>query len=154
MLSFLRRASFVVFALLFALMAVPAEAGLKPTPTPAPEVVSETPWQDAITNQIQAFRDHDAPVAFSYAGAAFQVNFPSAEDFFIAIINGGYAPIMESKSHSFGKYQMIGEVGVIQEVRFTGNDQAIYGAIYQMTKEPEGWRVQGVQMFKEAGVAI
>jgi hypothetical protein len=114
----------------------------------------ETPWQETITGQIQAFRDQDAPVAFSYAGASFQAAFPSAEAFFTAIVTSGYAPIMQSVSHSFGGYRLIGPVGVVQEVRFVGEDQELYGAIYQLTEEDAGWRVQGVQLFRQAGVAI
>ena len=115
---------------------------------------SETPWQDVITGQIQAFRDHDAPGAFSFAGAGFQASFPSAEAFFNTIIGSGYAPIMESVSHTFGRFEMLAAKAVVQEVRFVGPGQELYGAVYQLTEEAAGWRVQGVQMFKEPGVAI
>ena len=40
------------------------------------------PWQSVITSQIEAFRAKDAPGAFQYAGAGFQVAFPTAEAFF------------------------------------------------------------------------
>ena len=123
-------------------------------PAAAQETDGGAPWQSVITAQIQAFRDHDAPAAFSYAGQGFQIAFDNAEIFFEAIINSGYAPIMESVSHSFGAFQMLGESGVIQEVRFVGKDQELYGAMYQLTEEDEGWRVQGVQLFRQPGVAI
>jgi len=132
-------------------------ASLRAEDVVAPELAPEvtvTPWQEVISGQIQAFRDHDAPVAFSYAGAGFQVTYPTAEAFFEAIVTSGYAPIMDSKSHSFGPYEMVGDIGVVQEVRFTGLDQSLYRAVYQLTEEPEGWRVQGVQLIKEAGIAI
>lgn len=116
--------------------------------------VAEAPWQEVITSQIQAFRDHDAPEAFSYAGAGFQVSFPSAEAFFNAIVTSGYAPIMESTSHSFGPYQLLSETVVVQEVKLVGKSQELYGAIYQLAKEERGWRVQGVQLFKQPGIAI
>ena len=101
----------------------------------APDAV-ETPWQDVISSQIQAFRDRDAPGAFN------------------TIMGSGYSPIMESTSHSFGEFQMVGTNGVIQEVRFIGGNQELYGALYQLTEEQGGWRVQGVQLFREQGVAI
>jgi hypothetical protein len=118
------------------------------------DAASARPWQDVISGQIQAFRDHDAPAAFSYAGSVFHVTFPSAEMFFNAIMRSGYAPIMESTSHSFGEHRMLGERGVIQEVRLIGKDQERYGAIYQLTEEEAGWRVQGVQLFKQPGLAV
>ncbi len=158
-LQLLRTFLCMLVVLLAAVWAVAVGAQGTATPAPAPEVsatpeVSAAPWQAVITSQIQAFRDHDAPVAFSYAGAGFQVSYPSAQAFFDAIITSGYAPIMESKSHSFGAYEMVGDKGVVQEVRFTGLDQSLYRAVYQLTEEETGWRVQGVQLIKEAGVAI
>jgi hypothetical protein len=129
------------------------EATNPPAEMMAPETI-EAPWQDVISSQIQAFRDHDAPAAFSYAGAGFQTSFPNAETFFNAIVTSGYAPIMDSVSHSFGAFQMVGQIGVIQEVKLVGRDQAIYEAIYQLTEEPVGWRVQGVQLVKQQGIAI
>ena len=121
--------------------------------TPAPDVV-ETPWQDVISSQIQAFRDRDAPGAFMYAGASFHVQFPDAETFFNTIMGSGYSPIMDSMSHSFGEFRMIGTDGVIQEVRLIGVNQELFGALYQLTEEQGGWRVQGVQLYREQGVAI
>lgn len=126
------------------------------TPLRAQDAVTTTatPWQDVITSQIQAFRDHDAPAAFSYAGIAFQASFPNAETFFVAIIRSGYAPIMESRSHSFGEFKLIGDMGVVQQVRFIGNNQQLYEAVYQLTEESGGWRVQGVHLMQPIGVAI
>jgi hypothetical protein len=152
--SFLRRSILTLLALVAFGVAAPLRAQeLAPSPD-VPPTVSTAPWQDVISGQIQAFRDHDAPVAFSYAGAGFQVTYPSAEAFFAAIVTSGYAPIMESKSHSFGAFEMLGETGVVQEVKFTGLDQSLHRAVYQLTEEPAGWRVQGVQLVREAGIAI
>ncbi len=118
------------------------------------EDAGAAPWQDVISSQIQAFRDHDAPAAFSYAGVAFQATFPNAETFFIAIIQSGYSPIMESRSHSFGSFRLIGDTGVMQHVKLVGNDLKLYEAVYQLAREPGGWRVQGVQLMQPSGVAI
>jgi hypothetical protein len=136
---------------LLGLMALSTPALSQDEMVPAPV---ETPWQDVITSQIQAFRDHDAPGAFMYAGAGFQVSFPSAEAFFNAIVTSGYAPIMESVSHSFGEFEMLGATGVVQEVKLVGKDQELYGALYQLTEEEAGWRVQAVQLYRQEGVAI
>ena len=120
----------------------------------AKEAAALEPWQAVITSQIEAFRTKDAAAAFSYAGAGFQVAFPSPEAFFVAIVSSGYAPIMESRSHSFGKFQKLGDKAVAQEVKFVGTDQSLYAAIYMLAEEANGWRVQGVQLTKEAGVGI
>lgn len=119
----------------------------------APTATAE-PWQSVITNQIEAFRAKDAPGAFQWAGAGFQVAFPSPEAFFAAIVGSGYAPIMESRSHSFGKFQKLGDKSVLQEVKLLGNDQGLYEAFYVLAEEANGWRVQGVQLAKQPGVGI
>lgn len=120
----------------------------------APSVVALEPWQGVITSQIEAFRAKDAPGAFQYAGSGFQRVFSSAQVFFDTIISAGYAPIMESRSHSFGRFMMFGDKAVLQEVRLVGNDQTLYEAFYQLTEEADGWRVQGVQLLKRSGVGI
>lgn len=112
------------------------------------------PWQDVITSQVQAFRDHDAPAALSFAGQGFQTRFKSAEEFFVTIMGSGYAPIMQSRSHSFGPFQKIDDKTVAQQVRFSGADQRLYEAIYVLVEEQAGWRVQGVQLAKTAAVGI
>jgi len=114
----------------------------------------EAAWQAVISSQIQAFREHDAPEAFSHAGLVFQVTFPNAETFFVAIIQSGYAPIMESSSHSFGAFHALGADGVMQRVSFVGNDQSLYDAVYELTEEAGHWRVQGVRLMQPRGVAI
>jgi hypothetical protein len=141
-----RRLVLVVFAVFgLAIAALPAAAQSDP---------SETPWQLVITHQIQAFRDQDAPAAFSDAGLMFQAAFPTAEAFFVAIITGGYSPIMESTSHSFGEYRRTDDLGVVQVVRLVGKSQELYEAWYQLREEEGAWRVQGVVLQKAAGVGV
>lgn len=114
----------------------------------------ETPWRDSISGQIEAFRKADAPAAFSYASAPFKVRFPTAEEFFLAIVGSGYGPIMNSRSHSFGGFTLLEDSSVLQEVSFVANDQSLYGAVYQLREEAEGWRVMGVQLTKQPGIGI
>lgn len=114
----------------------------------------ETEWQAVISGQIQAFRDHNAPVAFSYAAAPFQTGFPSPESFFVAIIGSGYAPIMDSRSHSFGAFHMLTPEAVIQIVKLVDKDQRLFEAAYQMVHEEAGWRVSGVQLTKTPGIGV
>ncbi len=140
-----------VAAMLAALLLLGATAFAE---EPAAPAVTGEPWQSVITSQIEAFRMKDAAGAFQWAGAGFQVAFPSPEAFFSAIVGSGYAPIMESRSHSFGQFQKVGDKAVVQEVKFVGNDQGLYEAFYMLAEETNGWRVQGVQLAKQAGVGI
>jgi hypothetical protein len=111
-------------------------------------------WQMVISAQIEAFREHDAPTALSYASEAFHKQFADPDAFFAAIISSGYSPIMESLSESFGAFELQGETEVLQEVRLTGTDQTVYEAIYELTHEAAGWRVHGVQLIKTKAIGI
>lgn len=127
------------------LLIVPAQAQDKPP---------EAAWQDVITGQIEAFREHDSPAALSFAGATFKASFTDPEQFYIAIANMGYSPIMTSRGHTFGPYEMVEAGVVLQRVTLTGNDQSLYDAIYQLNLEPDGWRVGGVQLVKTPGMGV
>ena len=115
---------------------------------------SATEWQAVIASQIQAFRNHDAPGALSFAGEEFHKAYADPKDFFIAIISSGYSPIMESQSQTFGDFQMIGTDKVLQEVKLTGTDHETFEAIYQLSKEAGGWRVHGVQLMRTPGLGV
>lgn len=136
--------------IILALLAVPALAQSDPSAAPDP---SAADWQQVIQAQVQAFRDHDAAAAFSYSAAQFHTQFKDPEDFFLAIVNAGYAPMMESQSESFGPYEQPTPDTVLQDVKFVGQDQNFYEAIYQLTKEAGGWRIVAVQLGKAPGSA-
>ncbi len=130
-----------------AALALPVKAQEAPTP-------QADAWQMVITGQVQAFRDRDAPVALSFAGQGFQTAFASPEAFFVSIMASGYSPIMESRSHSFGDFQLMEPKRVAQIVNFVGPSQELYRAVYVLALEQSGWRVQGVQLVKTAAVGI
>jgi hypothetical protein len=111
-------------------------------------------WQAAIAGQILAFRNHDAPGALSFASAPFHKAYADPKDFFITIIASGYAPIMNSTSQTFGAYKLVAPNKVLQEVKLMGTDQAIYDAIYVLSKEEGGWRVNDVQLTKTPTVGV
>jgi hypothetical protein len=111
-------------------------------------------WQLPIAGQILAFRRHDAPGALFFAAASFHATFADPNDFFAAIVNSGYAPIMNSTSQSFGPYQLVAPDQVLQDVKLIGTDQSIYEAIYALTREADGWRVSGVQLAKTPGIGV
>jgi hypothetical protein len=130
-----------------ALAVTPVAAQDKPEP-------AAVEWQAAIAGQILAFRNHDAPGALRLAAASFHETFSDPSEFFLQIIASGYAPIMESRSQTFGPYKLISPDKVLQELKILGKDQAIYEAIYVLSREKDGWRVSGVQLMKTAAVEV
>ena len=138
--------------LLLTLGAPAVLAAEAPPPAPAAptaKLPDAAAWQGVITGQVEAFRRGDAVAAFGFAGAPFQKAFPDATSFMLSIAAAGYAPIFISVSHSFGEFQQVDATTVVQQVTFNGPNQDVYIAIYLLTLEPAGWRVEGVQLAKE-----
>lgn len=147
-----------VLAVCLAGFAMPAMAlgpvGPQPPPSAPRMVEPASEWQSAITGQIEAFRQHDATGAFSYAGAVFRVSFPDAATFYEVIRASGYEPLMKSRTHTFGEFVRIDDKTVAQFVHIIGSDNLLYEALFRMGEEADGWRVEGVALAKKPGVAI
>ena len=121
----------------------PAQESRAPGQTQQAE--KRTDWQAVITKQIEAFRASDGAAALSCAGQTFREAFKNPTDFYEFIANSEYAPIVKSSSHTFGEFKMAeDEETVLQIVTITAKDQRVYKAIYEMTRESSGWKVQGV----------
>jgi len=119
---------------------------------PARAAPMSAEWQAVITGQVDAFHAEDGTAALGFAGSGFKARFTDPAVFLQAIREWGYGAIMESSSHSFGAYQLIDPDHVLQIVDFMGPDQVIYRAAYQLVREPDGWRIAGVQMMKTGGM--
>jgi hypothetical protein len=111
-------------------------------------------WQAAITAQLEAFRSGNADAAFGFASRDFHLSFPTARAFYETLVGSDYQPLLQSVSHSFGDYAEQQDMRVLQKVRVVAPNQTIYEAVYRMRLEPQGWKVEGVSMLTEAGMAI
>ena len=100
--------------------------------------VSPVGWQAVVAGQILAFRSHDAEGALHLAGASFHQAFADPNAFVVAILASGYAPIVESRSHSFGAYKLVAPDMVLQVVKFVDAKQGLYEALYQLQERTRG----------------
>lgn len=116
----------------------------------------DAPWQAVVTGQIEAFRAGDGVAALGFAGEGFRTQFEDRPEAFVAAIAAsGYGPIVESRSHSFGTFNKVSDISVLQAVTFVGPDQSLHEAVYQLADEPgQGWRVQGVVLRRQAGLSV
>jgi len=114
------------------------------------------PWQATVTGQIEAFRAQDGAAALALAGASFRAQFEGRpEAFYARILATGYQPVVQSRSHSFGRFMVVTDDVVAQVVLLVGPEQGLYEAIYQLGNEPgEGWRVLSVMLRKQPGIGI
>jgi len=114
------------------------------------------PWQATVTGQIEALRAVDGAAALALAGAGFRAQFDGQpEEFYVAILASGYAPVAQSRSHSFGTFSRLSDTAVVQVVLLVGPDQGLYEAVYRLEDEAGvGWRVVGVVLRKQDGIGI
>ena len=149
----MRRAAFAALLSLAGAVAVAAATRVVPVPSTGDTIPDPSAWQYVITGQIEAFRRGDARAAMGYAGSMFKRRFHDPTVFMMSIAAAGYAPIFTSTSHSFGKFVQPDPKTAVQVVEFIGAKQELYEAIYAVSKEAEGWRVEGVQLMKLDGIA-
>lgn len=142
--------SFYGLVLALVLLLVGFAAPLRAQDAAAPEAA----WQAVITGQIEAFRAGDGAAALSFAGAGFRARYTDPNAFVVDIARSGYAPIVASRSHSFGKFDKVSDTIVMQVVRFVGPDQMLYEGLYQLMLEKDGWRVAGVALKKQDGLSV
>jgi len=114
-----------------------------------------TPWQASVTGQIEALHSGAAEAALSFAGSGFRDVYDDPQQFLSDIKRSGYGPIVDARSHSFGKFEKTDGGLVLQVVTLVGADQSLYEAVYEMVEEPDvGWRVRGVVLRKVPGLGV
>ena len=144
-MKFISTLAFLVFALTTPTFAQSS------APVAVPDPVE---WQTAITGQLEAFRAGDGPAALVFAGNGFKAAFPDPSKFYGAILSSGYEPLLTSRSHSFGEFQVVSEDAVLQLVKVIGPNQLLYNAFYQMVREEGDCHVAGVQLNQTEGIGV
>jgi hypothetical protein len=92
--------------------------------------------KSVISGQLQAFKSGDGSAAYSYAAPNIKRMFPS-EAAFMAMVEGGYAPVFRSSNAVFGPMTAEGG-GFRQEVYLTDSGGQSYIASYTLERQPDG----------------
>ena len=92
--------------------------------------------QSVISGQLQAFKAGDGTAAYSFAAPNIQRMFPSQEAF-MAMVEGGYAPVFRSSNAVFGKMTPEG-TGFRQEVFLTDPNGQSFIASYTLERQQDG----------------
>lgn len=102
--------------------------------------------QDTIDAQLKAFQAGDPAFAYSFAAPNIKRLFPTV-DIFMGMVEGGYQPVRNPRSYSFGKAEEMGGNSIAQQVLLTGPDGKEYEALYTLELQPDGvWRITGVSL--------
>jgi hypothetical protein len=125
--------------LMFALLVSVAVACAQDEPSEADSVATKSVIQD----QLEAFRSHDLPRAYSHAAPNIRTIFPSVERF-STMVENGYGPIYSPQAYVFGRSRQQADE-IHQEVIITDENGKQWQAVYSlMRQDDDTWQITGV----------
>jgi Domain of unknown function (DUF4864) len=133
------RLAIVLFALLFAL-----------APASATDDVATA--QGVIRAQEQAFSQHDAAEAYSYAAPTIKEIFPGA-DIFMSMVQNDYAAVYRHKSFEFGEGRAADGL-IAQRVHIIDANGEAWEALYTLERQSDGsLKITGCTLLKAGQAA-
>jgi hypothetical protein len=127
----------VYASLLFACLALPVAA-------------QDSPIQQTILNQLEAFRADDFVTAFSFASPSIKGIFATPENFGMMVKNG-YP--MVAHPGAVRMLELRNVAGALwQKVMITDQAGRTHLLDYQMIETADGWQINAVQLLPEPGV--
>ena len=137
MIMKLFRSALIVAALLFAPVTAIAQS-------------DNNAARSVITDQLEAFIARDFDRAYSFASDNIKGFFPTVEQF-MAMVQGGYLPVLRPGNYAFGNTEDLAEGRIKQDVLIRAPDGSDWTAVYYMQRQPDGtWKVDGVNLRKGA----
>lgn len=125
-----------------------------PPVTTQPLLADEQRFRQIITNQIEAFRTGDGEKAFDFASPYLQMRFRTAENF-IAMVNRGYAAVIDPRRYSFKQVTKGSEGEPVQTVEIIDRQGGVWTARYSFEQQSDGsWRIAAVRLDKAPGADV
>lgn len=108
--------------------------------------------QAVIQQQMAAFQQNNAAIAFSFASPAIQAQFGDPETF-LRMVQIGYAPVYAPRGIIFGELTTIEGIPA-QQVIVMSDREEIVQATYLMQQQADGsWRIHGCFLTPVSGRA-
>lgn len=126
----------VLFAIVFALAALPASAQVVLEPDPGIEAT--------IRSQFDAFAARDVEGAWQFASPNIQRIFRTPENFG-RMVQQGYPMVWDPSDVRFLDLQAFAGL-IVQRVEVTDRSGRIHVLGYAMVRTGEGWQINGVQI--------
>lgn len=106
-----------------------------------------------VESQLAALADDNADAAFALATADTRSKLGNSETF-LQIIKQQFEPIYRHQRAIFSAPEVIAG-RMVQIVRLTDTNSAVWLAIYQMHKEPDGmWKIAGCRLIETTTVSV
>ncbi|SOH92858.1 protein of unknown function [Monaibacterium marinum] len=116
---------------------------------PAAARADEAAVRDVIALQIGALQRDDFDEAFSYASPLIQDIFETPENFG-TMVRRGYPMVWRPSALRFALIRQDGDVFYQQVVLGHGTDDSVV-AEYEVVQIDGAWRINGVQLLRDAG---
>jgi len=98
---------------------------------------------EPVMRQLEAFRRGDFEAAYGFASASIRELFDPAA--FEQMVRGGYPEIARSVSATVAGAHVLSDTTVYLRVRIGGANGQMVEAVYEMVREAQGWRINGVR---------
>ena len=101
--------------------------------------LSET--QDIIESQIQAFKNKNAELAYSFASPMIKLKFNNPQEF-MSMVKSFYEPVYNPKQYYFidSKYF---EGSIYHQLQIISQSNMSYLATYSLIKDENEWKISG-----------
>ena len=117
-----------------------------------PGAAQDRDVQSVISDQIKALQADDFDQAFSYASPNIQMIFRNADNFGV-MVRRGYPMVWRPSEVTFLEQDMV-KGALWQKVLIRDAGGTAHILAYRMERNAEGiWKISGVQLLKDAGVA-
>ena len=97
--------------------------------------------QDIIENQIQAFKNKNAELAYSFASPMIKLKFNNPQEF-MSMVKSFYEPVYNPKQYYFidSKYF---EGSIYHQLQIISQSNMSYLATYSLIKDENEWKISG-----------
>ncbi len=101
--------------------------------------------QTIIENQIKAFQNKNAELAFSFAAPIIKLKFNNSEDF-MSMVENYYEPVFNPKQYYFidSKYF---EGSIYHNLQIISQTNVSYLATYSLIKDNNEWKISGCALY-------
>jgi len=101
--------------------------------------------QIIIENQIKAFQNKNAELAFSFAAPIIKLKFNNSEDF-MSMVENYYEPVFNPKQYYFidSKYF---EGSIYHNLQIISQKNVSYLATYSLIKDNNEWKISGCALY-------
>ena len=107
---------------------------------------------EPITKQLEAFRRDDYDVAYSFASAEVKQMFDRQA--FERMVKGGYPEIADSTFALVSRTEAAPDGHIFVRVKIRGANGNTIEALYDMVRERDGWRINGVVTKPDPGLVF